>query len=98
MGKIIFEGTEEQLKNLMFLIEQGDNDLPNLRNDYQRKNLWCVEDVQSKFECTEEEALKVLEQALTNDATMEQIWYAIDVHGEYSGLKRVSNKEILKQQ
>ena len=103
MNKIIFEGTEEQIKNLkklignklfsflikMLLIEHGDNDLPKIRDDYQKENLWCVEDVQSKFKCTKEEALEVLEQALTNEATMEQIWYAIDFHGEDNELERV---------
>ena len=87
MKKIIFEGTEEQIKNLMFLVELGDNDLPRARNDYQTENLWCVEDVQGKFDCNEDEALDVLEQALTNEATMEQIWFAIQFHGEEMGLE-----------
>lgn len=87
--KILFEGTEEQIKNLKLLIEQGDNDLPTLREDYQTENLWCVEDVKSKFNCTDEEALEVLEQALTNDATMEQIWYAIGFHGKNNQLKEL---------
>jgi len=87
--KIVFEGTEEQIKNLKLLIELGDNDLPNIRNDYQTENLWCVADVKSKFDCTDDEALEVLEQALTNDATMEQIWFAIDFHGSDNELDRV---------
>lgn len=45
-------------------------------------NLWMTEDVKSRFNCTESEAQEVLEQALTNEATMEQIWYAIEFHGE----------------
>jgi hypothetical protein len=44
-------------------------------------NLWTIDDVQSRFNCTDDEAQEVLEQALTNDATMEQIWYAIQFHG-----------------
>ena len=87
--KIVFEGTEEQIKNLKLLIECGDNDLPNIREDYQTENLWCVDDVKSKFNCTDDEALEVLEQALTNDATMEQIWFAIDFHGSDNELDRV---------
>ena len=46
-------------------------------------NLWTIDDVQSRFNCTDDEAQEVLEQALTNDATMEQIWLAIQFHGEY---------------
>jgi hypothetical protein len=46
-------------------------------NGYFVDNLWHVEDVKSKFNCTDEEAQYVLEQSLTNEATMEQIFYAI---------------------
>lgn len=84
--KIVFEGSEEQINNLKLLIEHGDNDLPKIRNDYQTENLWSVEDVKAIFNCTDEEALEVLEEALTNDATMQQIWYAIKFHGEHNGL------------
>lgn len=57
-------------------------------NGFYTGNLWCVEDVQSKFECDEEQAQEVLDGALNNEATMEQIWFAIDYHGEYEGLTR----------
>ena len=60
-----------------FLTEQG----------YYTGNLWCVEDVQSRYECTEEEAQDVLDGALNNEATMEQIWFAINFHAENDGLK-----------
>ena len=89
MEKIVFEGTREQIENLKALIEYGNNDLPRMRDDYQTENLWCIEDVQAKFECDEDEAMQVLEKALQNDATMEQIWFAIDFHGENNGLKRI---------
>lgn len=56
---------------------------------YYCGNLWQVEDVQSKFNCTDEEAYEVLDQALQNDATMEQIWFAIDFHGEDNELERI---------
>jgi hypothetical protein len=44
---------------------------------YYVDNLWQVEDVSDNYECTEEEALEVLDSAMQNDATMEQIWFAI---------------------
>lgn len=56
---------------------------------YFTENLWHVDDVKVKFKCTDEEAQKVLNQALRNEATMEQIWFAIDFHGDDIGLKRV---------
>ena len=44
-------------------------------------NLWTTEDVFAFFDCTEDEAQEVLYDALTNEATMEQVWFAIDYHG-----------------
>ena len=49
-------------------------------------NLWHVEDVQAKFDCSPIDAMSVLNRALTNEATMEQIWLAIYVDGDYNGL------------
>lgn len=58
-------------------------------NGFFTDNLWHVDDVKSKFECTDEEAQEVLRGALTNDATVEQIWYAISFHGEDNKLKPI---------
>ena len=103
MKKIIFEGTEEQINNLMklhsdFLLpsfkdKDGNNvlrNLPDIKENYQTENLWCVGDMEN-WDCTREQALEVLHDALTNDATMEQIWYAIDVHAELRGIKRIDD-------
>jgi hypothetical protein len=88
--KIIFEGTNEQIENLKSLLEFGLlNEMPKIRNDYQTENLWSVEDVKSKFQCTDNEAMEVLEQALANEATMEQIWFAIDFHAQENKLKTI---------
>lgn len=89
MEKVVFEGTAEQIENLKLLLEHGGNDLPKIREDYQTENLWQVDDVKSMFACTDDEALDVLEQALTNDATMEQIWFAIDFHAREMELKEL---------
>ena len=62
-------------------------------NGYYTDNLWCIDDVKAKFNCTDEEAQTVLNGALTNDATMEQIWLAIGIHGEDDGLTRVNNED-----
>ena len=63
----------------------------DLRDELQSRgffvdNLWTIGDVKSRFNCTEDEAQEVLEQSLTNEATMEQIWYAIDFHGQENKL------------
>lgn len=42
-------------------------------------NLWHIDDVKSRWEeCDDIAAQEVLYNALTNDATMEQIWFAIE--------------------
>jgi hypothetical protein len=70
----------------MSRVEQAKQILKD--NGYYVDNLWCVDDVQANYDCTEEEAQDVLDLALNNEATMEQIWYAINYHAEEQGLIR----------
>jgi len=58
-------------------------------NGYFTDNLWHVDDVKSKFKCDDEAAQSILKNALENDATMEQIWLAIDIAGESDGLEPI---------
>lgn len=60
---------------------------------YYVENLWRVDDVQAKFVCTDKQAQSVLHYALKNDATMEQIWFAIGVHGEDDNLTKIEDNE-----
>lgn len=48
------------------------------KKGYFTDNLWTTDDVTENYDCTQEQAQQVLEMALTNTATIEQIWYAID--------------------
>lgn len=48
------------------------------KKGYYVDNLWSVDDVTENYVCTPEQAHRVLEMALKNEATMEQIWWAID--------------------
>jgi hypothetical protein len=50
-------------------------------------NLWCVEDVQGNYDCTNEQAQEVLDGALQNEATMQQIWFAIKEEAMAMNLK-----------
>lgn len=50
-------------------------------------NLWQVIDVTDNYECSEQIAKIILEDALTNDGTMNQIWYSISYKAEELGLK-----------
>jgi hypothetical protein len=56
---------------------------------YQTHNLWHIDDVKSKFKCNDDEAMDVLIGALENEATMEQIWLAIEIHGDYNLLEKI---------
>lgn len=49
-------------------------------------NLWTIQDVQDRFECNDETAQEILQSALTNEATMEQIWFAVDMAAQDEGL------------
>ena len=55
-------------------------------NGYFVDNLWHIDDVKSKFKCDDDVAQGILDQSLTNEATMEQIWFSIDEFGEMEGL------------
>ena len=47
-------------------------------NGYYVNNLWTTGDVTQNYKCSEEVAYDVLDRAMHNDATMEQIFFAID--------------------
>ena len=55
---------------------------------YQTDNLWHINDVKDNYNCTDEQAMEILVQALDNDATMEQIWFSINFHAEEIDLTR----------
>lgn len=57
-------------------IEEAKNLLRE--NGYYVDNLWKIEDVKGRFECDDKTAYDILDLALTNEATFEQIWFSID--------------------
>jgi len=63
------------------------------KHGYQTDNLWTIDDVKSKFNCTDEEAHNLMTKALTNEATMEQIWLSIDIIGEIDGYEPTEEDE-----
>jgi hypothetical protein len=62
-------------------IEQAKQTLKDA--GYFVDNLWHIDDVKSKFNCTDEKAQEILNFALTNEATMEQIWFSINLETKY---------------
>ena len=60
------------------------------QNGFFVDNLWHIDDVKLNYDCeSDEQAQAILDGALTNDATMQQIWEAIDVYAEEEGLNRI---------
>jgi muramoyltetrapeptide carboxypeptidase LdcA involved in peptidoglycan recycling len=45
---------------------------------YYVENLWHIEDVFPKNDCSDDDAYDILDDAMQNDATYEQVWMAID--------------------
>lgn len=45
---------------------------------YYVDNLWCIEDVKMGYECSDEDAMKVLSDTFTNDFTYNTIWEQLD--------------------
>lgn len=59
------------------------------KEGYFVDNLWHVSDVKENYECTDEQAQEVLSASLQNEATMEQIWFAIHFEGGFRNLKKI---------
>lgn len=57
------------------------------RAGYAVDNLWCDKDVMHKFDCTPEQALEVMNDALQNDYIMEQIHFAVGEVADAMNLK-----------
>ena len=97
LGKsnFMFESNEYFTAYAKYLVEYLDERYigkEEILKDQLRKrgfyvdNLWSIEDVKSRFECDNEEAYAVLEDAMTNEAVMERVWNAIYDAAEYNGL------------
>lgn len=55
---------------------------------FQVANLWSLQDVMDNYECSEEEAMNLLEQTLTNDHVIESIWASMDIIADINGIER----------
>jgi hypothetical protein len=50
-------------------------------------NLWTLDDVQSRYECTNEQAQEILDYVLTNERLVEDIFELIHLEAEEMELK-----------
>lgn len=56
---------------------------------YFVQNLWHIADVQDRFDCTEEEAVEVLEKAVCGEYIIEEINNRIVMFGKEDNLKEL---------
>ncbi len=63
------------------------------KKGYFVENLWHIDDVKQNYECSDEVAMDVLEDALTNEHTMEQVWLAIDDVADAKEIKSNQNQD-----
>ena len=61
------------------------------KSGYFVEHLWSTDDVKQNYQCSEEQAQRVLEMALRNEATMQQIWFAIDDACETLEIRKITD-------
>lgn len=61
-------------------IEEAKEILHN--HGYFTESLWQIEDVLGDFDCTEEQARRILYRAMTHPEVYEVIWDAMDVEAD----------------
>tara|TARA_R100000306_G_C4349727_1_gene129477 strand:- start:506 stop:829 length:324 start_codon:yes stop_codon:yes gene_type:complete len=86
----------EDIYNALQNIHKAEPTVEELRamlkeKGYCTDNLWCIEDLTTDYrqingeEIDDDTAHKIMYNALTNEATYDQIWYAIHHHAEEEG-------------
>ena len=76
----------ERLKFIDFKAEQDAKELLESKG-YYADILWSIEDVQDIYNCTDAEAYKVLEKAMTAERTVTEIIASIDLYASEMGLE-----------
>jgi len=60
---------------------------------YYVDNLWQISDVQDKFNCTDEEAQRILDAGVHNDYIVSEINESIDNNAEAMGFVKIEETE-----
>ena len=77
--RILFEGSAEQIENILRVVEgTHDVDLPKRCDKYATESLWHVSDVRTFYNCSEEEAVSILNDALSRDSVCDEVYRAIE--------------------
>ena len=82
----------DEVKRLKEKLNDGATARALLRSKgYFVENLWYVDDVMQNYDCSKDKAYEVLQKAITNEATMQQIWLAIDDACDYLEIKKIKD-------
>ena len=82
----------DEVKRLKEKLNDGATARALLRSKgYFVENLWYVDDVMQNYDCSKDKAYEVLQKAITNEATMQQIWLAIDDACGYLEIKKIKD-------
>jgi hypothetical protein len=84
----------KQIEKEIFGTDYSDSQVAQAKELLRSKgyfvaNLWNVNDVKDNYECNDEQAQAVLYEALTNEDTMEQIWFKINLIALEQGFKQI---------
>lgn len=90
-----YEGIKSGLNRLIRHLEETNqyNDLKEVSSEdlrqelelrgWHTQNLWHVDDVMQRYECTSQQAMSVLGEVLTSESHIESTFDAIDDQSEY---------------
>lgn len=60
---------------------------------FQVNNLWSIYDVKSKYDCTDKEAMELIEDTMDNDSLKEDVWEIMDVFADVYGFSKIDEDE-----
>ena len=90
-AQIEIDYLRDEVARLKVKVNDGATARALLRSKgYFVENLWCVDDVTQNYDCSREVAYDVLNRAMTNEATMQQIFMSIDDVCDVLGIKQLN--------
>jgi len=87
--RILLEGTESQVRNLLLLMESTKLDTPKKIDNYALDCLWHTSDVRTFYDCSEEEAIDIIHDALSRDCVTDEVYKAMENIADEMGLVRI---------
>lgn len=99
--RILFEGTESQVRDLRLVMASTKIDMPKILENYALDCLWHASNVRMFYDCSEEEAIDIIHDALSRDSVADEVYKAIEDMADEKGLVRIGdsygkNEAILK--